>query len=678
MNMIKKSALCASLLLSTTLKPFTAPSAQEVMSVDPITVEAPMISSPASAIYNISGDGIITVPYSDGADYLASLPGISAGRFGGHGLEPVIRGQSKNQLNVVSDNTYVFGACPSRMDPPTSYLTIQPQDEVTLVRGYQSVLNGFGGTGGSIIVKQKAPDFIGDVLTTMGSVNGGYDSNGQMWNSGGNVTSGNADAYANAYASYKDANNYEDGNSKEVRSAFTEYTAGMKVGYTPGDAHIYAGVDFHEIKDALFAGAGMDSPQSKNVIYKAGLETPLDGDVFKNVELSGYASLVDHTMDNFSLRQQTGMAMSVSPESNTFGARVKSDVALSNRIYTALAEWRRNVRTSAMPSITVDEITLAGETTFDLGLQDRLITGLRYDYIHAGYEDENDPQTAMAARTSNDVYQQFYGINASSKNEHHLGGLIRYEYDYSLDTLVYAGISRSIRAADVIERGLANFMGMSGMMSWVGNPDIESEKHHQLDIGFDTQKSTWSLSGSAYANIVEDYILRDSARDLGLPNADIYRNVDAFLGGFEVMGEWGFVPDWTLFGDATYTYGQDLDAGRALPQIPALQGRVGLDWQAMQDLSLRSTMRWATQQNRVDTDSATGTGRDVGKTNGYAVLDLEGTLQNIGPASLDFGVTNVLDNTYANHLNLSNGFDATEVQVNEPGRSFYLQMRVPF
>lgn len=89
-------------------------------------------------------------------------------------------------------------------------------------------------------------------------------------------------------------------------------------------------------------------------------------------------------------------------------------------------------------------------------------------------------------------------------------------------------------------------------------------------------------------------------------------------------------------------------------------------------------MRWAIKQTRVDTDPNTATGRDVDETNGYAVFDLQGRLTAFDPVSLNVGVTNILDKKYASHLNRSNISDPTEIQVNEPGRSFYIQLNVPF
>ncbi len=142
-NTLKLGAFGASLLLGSF---FTSPSvqAEEVLKTDPIMVEGTVLFNPASTSYDVGEQTIGSAPYSDSADYLSAVPGLSVSRSGGHGLEPFMRGQSKSQLNIVNGNSYAFGACPGRMDPPTSYIHLQPQDDVTIVRGYQSVLNGFG------------------------------------------------------------------------------------------------------------------------------------------------------------------------------------------------------------------------------------------------------------------------------------------------------------------------------------------------------------------------------------------------------------------------------------------------------------------------------------------------------------------------------------------------------
>ena len=59
-------------------------------------------------------------PAADAGEWLRRLNGVEGIRMGGHGLDPVIRGQQGNALNVLIDGGYVFGGCPNRMDPPTA------------------------------------------------------------------------------------------------------------------------------------------------------------------------------------------------------------------------------------------------------------------------------------------------------------------------------------------------------------------------------------------------------------------------------------------------------------------------------------------------------------------------------------------------------------------------------
>lgn len=700
MKKLNYCALSAGLLFYSA---FTLPAQGETtLNIEEVTIEAPLWTMPATTLIENPQSKISSLPYSDSADFLNNVAGISAGRFGGHGLDPVMRGQTQNQLNIKNNDGYTFGACPNRMDPPTAYISIQPHDEIEIIRGYQSVLNGFGGSGGSIIIKENAPDFSNTTLKlsdlfVYGQLQGGYDSNSVMWNNDATITAGTNEGYATANAGYKSSENYKDGDGHVVRSAFDETKGSIKLGFTPEDNHFYISMDYHDIEDALFPGAGMDSPYSKSYSYKAGWEKEFENALISRIKLNGYASLVDHSMDNFSLRPQTAIVpLRVTSQSDTYGAKLETDLALDENFTQAVIEWRRNNRDSERfnqtngllqsllwPDITLDEVALGIERTYDIKDNTRFIVGGRYDYVHVDYGSADKITPAAGGITPNAIYNQFYGYHAQNEDEHNFGGLLRFEHDYSESTLFYTGISRSVRTADATERGLANYMGPAGAMSWVGNPRIKPEKHHQFDIGFEVQKPAFSYSGSAYANFVQDYILRDSARGqptvlVNYPNADIYRNIDAILAGMELSGSWQFTDDWRFNADIAYTYGQDIESGRALPQIPPLQGKIGITWAGLDYLELDTTIRWAAQQSRVDLDATTGTGRDVAKTNGYAIFDVAATLTHFEPVSLTFGVSNLFDKRYASHLNRSNISDPTEIQVNEPGRSIYLQMKIPF
>ncbi len=95
---------------------------------------------PAPAIRTFQPEEIELAPVSDGGELLRNIPGISGIRQGGRGIDPIIRGQSNNRLNILLDGAYVHGGCPNRMDPPTAYSSMNSYDNIIVIKGSQSVV----------------------------------------------------------------------------------------------------------------------------------------------------------------------------------------------------------------------------------------------------------------------------------------------------------------------------------------------------------------------------------------------------------------------------------------------------------------------------------------------------------------------------------------------------------
>ena len=82
------------------------------------------------------------MPASDGADYLKTIPGFSAVRNGGVNGDPVFRGMFGSRLKLLSNGGEMLGACPNRMDSPSSYISPDTFDKLTVIKGPQTVLWG--------------------------------------------------------------------------------------------------------------------------------------------------------------------------------------------------------------------------------------------------------------------------------------------------------------------------------------------------------------------------------------------------------------------------------------------------------------------------------------------------------------------------------------------------------
>lgn len=691
--------LSAALLAAPLAAAATEALAQDDSSLAPITrtatvvVEGERIVLPSSSVADPESPTL--PPVADGGALLRSLPGVTAGRMGGHGLDPVIRGQQQGQLGIKVDGGYVLGGCPNRMDPPASFATPALYDRVTVIRGYQTVTEGPGAPGGTIRFDREMPE-LSDEKPVVARFGGDVQSNGSSRDVFADVAAGGALGGARATLLWQKAEDYEDGGGKDVRSAFEQKTGSFTAAWTPNDATaLELGLDLSRVDDALFAGAGMDSPQTDDDTVRLKASRELDAGALQRIEVEVAHAMVDHLMDNYSLRTRTApMAMRVPSDSDTTTARLAGDLGLDGGPATIGLDLQRNDREARRyqgmtdanvntlqsilwPETEILQLGLFGETDIVLGAADTLVVGARYDYVRVE-SDAADEVVAATGRAPDDLYAMYYGVRADTEHEHNLGGLVRLEHGLGDGVLLYGSASRSVRTADTTERAIASDQMAS---SWVGNPSLDPEKHYQLELGVEAAASGWSLTAAAYADRVDDFILRDTARGqdgiLLANGATVYRNVDAMLAGIELGGAVKLDEHWSVSANLAYTYGQNLDDDGPLAQIPPLQGAIEVSY-AGDGWSVRTRLRGAATQSRVDDDPATGSGRDAGKTDGYLVQDLFASVTVAEPVELRLGVTNLYDTTYADHLNRSSAFDPSEVQVNEPGRSIYLQLRAAF
>ena len=85
-------------------------------------------------------------------------------------------------------------------------------------------------------------------------------------------------------------------------------------------------------------------------------------------------------------------------------------------------------------------------------------------------------------------------------------------------------------------------------------------------------------------------------------------------------------------------------------------------------------LRFAAKQSRVDTLSK----QEVGESAGYAVVDFYGNAKLNKSLKLRYGIDNLFNKNYANHINRSNLLDNNATRVNEAGRTAWLKLVAEF
>lgn len=637
---------------------------------------------------------------ADGGDLLRSIPGVSGTRLGGKGIDPAIRGQSQNRLNILIDGAYVHGGCPNRMDPPASFANIEAYDQITVLKGVQTLQYGGGGSGGTVLFERGEPVF-NEGNSFNGEFSASYDGNADRHSLFANVATGNKNGFIRLQLTDASAGNYEDGDDNSVRSAYDEQGAVLAGGWNISENTLLKlSLEATRADDVYYAG-GMDAPVDDNDTWRFELKHDAAVGPFKSLNAEVYQTDVHHIMDNYSVRTLTApMLMLVDSDSVTDGFSLKAsfdamhadwligiDRQNNNRDAIRLASPAgpvANISQSFMwPDVTLDQTGLFTEATWDVGETASFKAGLRYDHVIADADKAAQAATMAPGgiNTANGLYTRYYGVTADRETEDNWGGLLRYERDFDGGTW-FVGVNRSVRTADASERFMAaNAAPTAGTFPsrWVGNPDIQPEKHNQAEFGVNWNGNGWNAGAVVWVDRVSDFILRDRAHGqtgiLVADNATVYRNVDARLHGFEINADWKLSNSWKLAANAAYVRARNTDDSRDIAQTPPLEASVSLDY-SQDKWAAGGVIRAAASQNNAETNLLIDSGLDAAETDGWAALDLYGSYRFNKTATVDVGVNNVFDKTYAYHLNRANAFDPTAIQVNEPGRSIWAKFNI--
>jgi iron complex outermembrane receptor protein len=580
---------------------------------------------------------------------------------------------------------------------------MESYDSITVIKGSQTVLYGGGGSGGTVLFERRPPQFEPG-KNYLGKIDAGYKSNSKTKEISADAAAGSQSGYLRGIAGYKDADNYEDGDGNEVRSAFTNQSGNLILGYTPDQSKkLELNLEATREDDVLYAGAGMDSPSSDSDNVRLKYEQqdrlgPLTG-----IKAEFYSTKVDHLMDNYSLRTLSApMRMRVPTTSDTLGGRLLGDLAIGNGLLTFGFDYQNNERDanrfSGMPSrepttlqsimwpgAELEQTGLFAELAIPIGDLDRIKAGIRLDRVEASISRGNEKPDLGPSPTPNDLYAMYYNKTSDDQSENNVGGFVHYEHAIG-DGALYTGFSRSVRTADATERYLASFMrNMATRMdnSWVGNPELEPEKHHQIEIGYKwNSNNIWETDIALYYNDVSDFILRDKARGqdgilVSNGTATIYRNVDAEFYGIEWEAGYRITDVLSTQASLAYVRAETSTDDRPLAQIAPLEASVGMTY-TMGAWDVGGDLRVNAKQTRADID--TGSGQDARETPGWGVVDLYGSYEISEDAKISFGIDNLLDKSYAYHVNRANvdPFNPEAIQVNEPGREVWLKGGIQF
>ncbi|MDH2080555.1 TonB-dependent copper receptor [Pseudomonas atacamensis] len=653
--------------------------------LSPTVITAIAPSSPLTIVTNPK-DPRQPVPASDGGDYLKTIPGFALVRNGGTNGDPVLRGMFGSRLNILTNGSMMLGACPGRMDAPTSYISPETYDKLTVIKGPQTVLWGPGASAGTVLFDRE-PENFGELGTRVNaSILAG--SHGRF-DKVVDAAAGGPLGYVRVIGNTAHSDDYRDGNNDIVASRYDKWNGDVALGWTPDADTLIELTAGKGDGEARYAGRGMDGSQFLRESLGLRFEKSNITDVLEKLEAQVYYNYADHVMDNYTLRTPSGTGMMAGPmasnvDRRTLGARLKAtwrwaDVQLITGLDAQTNEHRQR---SSMGIDTYKDLPYSkdadfhnygvfSEMTWYAAERDRLITGARVDRASA----KDYRQTIGSGMTSRPN-----PTADDSRADTLPSGFVRYEHDLAdSPTTLYAGLGHAQRFPDYWEL----FSPKSGPAGSVNAFDsIKPEKTTQFDFGVNYKSADLEAWASGYIGVVRDYILFDYTPGMMGMSTSRTENIDARIMGGELGAAYNLTDNWKADATLAYAWGKNSSDGSALPQMPPLDARFGLTYSEAK-WSAGALWRVVAAQHRIDANKGNVVGKDYAQSSGFGVFSLNGAYRINQHWKVSSGVDNLFGKAYAEHLNLAGnagfGYPANDPQaINEPGRTLWTKVDMSF
>lgn len=624
------------------------------------------------------------IPASDGADYLQSIVGFSSVNSGaGTNGDVTFRGMFGSRIKILTDGTENLGACPSRMDSPTSYISPESYDRISVIKGPQTVQYANTGSAATVIFERTPEQFDqdqnyrGQASVLMGSF-GRLDHNVE-------VAAGDEQKYIRLNTNRSVSNSYQDGDGNTVPSDWERWNTDLAIGWTPDEDTWVELSGGKADGESVYAGRTMDGSQFARESLGLRVQKQNLTETLKKVEAQVNYNFNDHVMDNFSLRQVDEPNKAMTVTRRTLNSRLSmthewDKLQLVSGVDSQLNKHAGGMYHSTKPMMNSHVTTdmkfqsygVFAELSHELSDNNKLVTGVRVDQV--------------------DIDALKTGQN---RQETLPSGFIRFENTHPEhdDGKTYIGLGYVERVPDYWELFKTDYYGITANTF----KQLETEKTLQLDLGYQHHHGAFNSWVSAYAGVIQDFILMTYPKsgnsghshpmnnDMGgmqptkMNSADS-RNIDATIAGAEAGIGYQFTDAIQADISAMYAWGENTTDNTPLPQISPLEARVNLRY--VQDkYNFGLLWRVVDGQNRISLNEGNIVGYDNKQSAGFGTLSLNGSYHVMDSVDVSVGVDNVLDRTYTEHLNKmgasGTGLPITE-QFNNMGRNYWARVSMKF
>ncbi len=673
-------------------------------------IDKDLRSTPYSALL-VSTKEIQNLNFQSLPEALKNEPGISLISEGVWGTELSIRGLNRENVVALIDGNRI--ATSTDVAARFSLVDINDIERVEIIKGASSALYGSGATGGIVNIITKSPSFS-NTFSIKGNISSGYNSVNNSSITSGSLYGSGPIWGAKITGSYRKAEDVKTPIGELKNSQFEDYSISGNLNISPYQNHLlkfnyqlFKADDVGIPGSAVFPNnADVRYPHEKRELISAGYEIKDISSILYKLSLKYSFQFIERDVENIPHTVQNVPAsptvparrisvLKITPQAdhknNNFQLYGNMLLSKTNNLVLGVDYWDRSYRgerrryqlieiLDSLGNVAVSTDRIIGEKPLpdskfqSIGifaqddaaiLQDKLLLtlGARIDKIYVKGDSAFNPiyEIVNGVLNNSPAGQKTIWNNIEDNDYSYSSNIgIKYAAIKNLDFTVSLGYS--FRSPSLEER--FQYIDQGSVLR-IGNPNLNSEIGKSIDFGIRYYSQNLKIISSFFFNYF-DNLVAEVPGTFENRNAFIKTNIGkSKMYGFDLNADYKFYRDFVLYTILSYVKGDDVTADGNLPEIPPLNGRVGIKFNLLNQIDTELSTSIFAEQNHTALGEI--------KTPGYAIFNLMLNTSTFNLTSLNLkvsaGIENIFDKNYRNHLSTTRGSNTVE-----PGRNFYIKL----